>query len=192
MPRLRLFLVSALAALGAASALGQPEFKVSPATETMLEGGIVNILVIQSGDDYFDLQVPKGYGAQIRQSEESIVFTSETGSSVITVKMSTNYPGALPKMEQLRGVVVTNHPTATLAQTSFCYTSFGAGQQFDLFQPVGGNLTMRLRDAYVSFPHGSFEFILSCDNREYDRNRFSFAWLLNSFRLRAGPAKKNP
>ncbi len=191
-PRLRLFLLLALAALGAASARGQLEFKVRPATEATPEGGNVNILVIQAGEEHFVLQVPKGYGAQVRQGGQSIVFTSQTGSSIITVQLSTNYAGALPKMETLRGLVATNHPAASLVQTSACYTSCGAGLFFDLFQPAAGNLTMRMRDAYVSFAEGSFEFTLSCDVREYDRNRISFAWLLNSFRLQAEPAKKNP
>jgi hypothetical protein len=48
---------------------------------------------------------------------------------------------------------------------------------------VAGNLTMRIRDGYLAFPEGSFEFTLLCDLREYDKNRLSFAWLLNSFRL---------
>jgi hypothetical protein len=51
---------------------------------------------------------------------------------------------------------------------------------------------MRMRVGYVAFKEGSFEFILSCDNREYDQHRLSFAWLLNSFRLQAEPAIKNP
>jgi hypothetical protein len=94
-------------------------------------------------------------------------------------------------MEALRDQVARNYPTASLVQTATCYTSCGAGLLFDLFQPAAGNLTLRMRVAYVSFAEGSFEFTLSCDMREYDSNRLSFAWLLNSFRLQSEPAKKS-
>jgi hypothetical protein len=166
-------------------AFGQPAFRVIPTIEATQEGGDVNVLVIQTDNEHYELRVPKEYGVQIRQSDLSILFTSQTGSSVITLKMTTNYARALPKMEALRDQVAQKYPTASLVQTSPCITSCGTGLLFDLFQPVAGNLTMRIRDGYLAFPEGSFEFTMSCDLREYDKNRLSFAWLLNSFRLQA-------
>jgi hypothetical protein len=192
MPRLRAFHVLALLALGAARAHGQPEFRVYPSTEATVEGGIVNIMVIQTDAERFQVRVPKGFGAQVRQNDQSIVFTSQTGTAIITMKMSANYAGALPKMEDLRDEVARKYPTASLVQTSRCQTSSGTGWLFDLFQPAAGNLTMRVQDGYVSFPEGSFEFTLTCDSREYDRNHLSFSWLLNSFRLQPQSANKNP
>jgi hypothetical protein len=177
--------------LWAAAALGQPEFKVSSSTETTREGGNVNMLIIQTDNEHFQLRVPKNYGAQAHPNDQSIIFTSENGSSVITIKMSTNYPGALPKMETLRDLVARKYATASLVQTTRCYTDCGTGLLFDLFQPAAGNLTMRIKDGYVSYAEGSFEFTLSCDSKEYDKNRLSFAWLLNSFRLRPESAKKS-
>jgi hypothetical protein len=176
--------------LSLALADGQPEFKVDSGTEATAEGGNVNILVIQTGKEHFELRVPKNYGAQANPEEQSIVFTSESGSSVMTVRMSTNYAGALPKMEELRDRVAKKYATASLVQTSACHTSCGTGLLFDLFQPATGALTVRIRDGFISFPEGSFEFTLSCDMREYDQNRLSFAWLLNSFRLQDEPARK--
>jgi hypothetical protein len=174
-----------------ALAVSPPEFKVNPGLEATVEGDSVNIFIIQTGNENFELRVPKKYGAQINQAEQSIVFTSETGSSVITVKMSTNYAGGLPKMEDLRDQVAKKYATASLVQTSPCHTSCGTGLLFDLFQPASGDLTLRIRDGFISFPAGSFEFTLCCDVKEYDQNRLSFAWLLNSFRLRDEPARKN-
>ncbi len=184
------FLLSAFILLPSL-ALAQPEFRVSSSTEATPEGGNVNILNIQTDKELFQLRVPKNYGAQAHPGDLSIVFSSETGSSVITLQMSTNYAGGLPKAEDLCGLVAKKHPTASLVQTSRCYTDCGTGLMFDLFQPAAGNMTMRLRDAYVSFAEGSFEFTLSCDQRDYDHQRLSFSWLLNSFRLRPEPAKKN-
>jgi hypothetical protein len=174
------------------SAFAQPAFKVYPSTESTQEGGDVNILVIQTDNERFALRVPKGYGSQVHQFDQSIVFTSQTGSSIITVKMSTNYAGALPKQEELRAQVAKKYATASLVQTTPCFTACGAGLRFELFQPAAGNLTIRIRDAYVAFPEGSFEFTLSCDSQDYDKNQLSFSWLLNSFRLQSEPAKKNP
>jgi hypothetical protein len=190
MRHFKAFIIMALAALGAASAFGQPVFNVTASTEATAEGGNVNILILQTAKEQFELRVPVKYGAQARPAQQSIVFASETGSSVITLKMTTNYPGALPKMEELRGRVARKYATASLVQTSPCYADCGSGLVFDLFQPAADNMMVRMRDAYIPFAEGSFEFTLSCDLREYDKNRLSFVWLLNSFRLRTEPAKK--
>jgi len=188
---IRLLVVSCLVHSSSFSqAFGEPAFRVFPTIEATQEGGNVNVLVIQTDHEHFELRVPKEYSVQIRQSDQSVMFASQTGSSVITLKMTTNYAGGLPKMETLRDLVAQKFSTASLVQSSPCITSCGAGLLFDLFQPVGGNLTMRIRDGYLAFPEGSFEFTLSCDLREYDKNRLSFAWLLNSFRLQAQPVIK--
>jgi hypothetical protein len=157
-----------------------------------LEGDNANILVIETGDQKFELSVPKKFGAQFDNGERSIVFTSQNGSSVMTVKMSTNYAVKLPKMEDLRDEVARQYPSASLVQSSPCHTSYGTGLLFDLFQPAAGGMTIRMRHGFISFPKGSFEFTLSCDVRDYDQNRLSYAWLLNSFRLQTEPARKDP
>lgn len=182
----------ALAAFGAATVLGQAVFKVVPANEPTPEGGNVSVLLVQSGGQRFSLGNPRGYGAQVRTAEQSIVFTGRTGSSVITVQWSTNYPGGLPKTAILRDTVAAKHPSASLVQTSPCSTQYGSGLLFDLFQPAGGNVTLRLREAYVSIDEGSVEFTLSCDLADYDNARLSFACVLNSFHSVAEPVKKEP
>jgi hypothetical protein len=175
-----------------ALAADPPEFKVTPSVEVSAEGDSANILAIDTGEQNFELRVPKKFGAQFNTGEQSIVFTSTNGSSVITVKMSTNYAGKLPKMEELRDQVAQKYLGASLVQTSPCHTSYATGCLFDLFQPAAGGMTIRIRDGFISFPKGSFEFTLSCDVRDYDQNRLSYAWLLNSFRLQAEPARKDP
>jgi hypothetical protein len=181
----------ALTALLTAPAFGQSVFKVYPSTVTRAEGGTSSILVIESGKKHFQVQPPLFYDTKIHQSEQSIVLTSENGTGVITIKASTNYAGALPKMEDLRDEVARKFPAASMAQGAPCFTAAGRGLVFDLFQPTG-NLTLRIRDAYVSFAEGSFEFTLSCDNQEYEKHRLDFSWLLNSFQLLPEPAKKTP
>jgi hypothetical protein len=169
-----------------------PEFKVTPCAEVMAEGGTANMLAIDTGEQTFELSVPKSFGAQFNTGEQTIVFTSTNGSSVITVRMSTNYAGKLPKMEDLRDQVSQKYPASSLVQTSPCHSSYGTGFLYDLFQPAAGGMTIRIRDGFISFPKGSFEFTLTCDVRDYDQNRLRYAWLLNSFRLQAEPARKDP
>jgi hypothetical protein len=192
MPNLRRWSILALAGIWASPAFSQPDFRGYPSTEASPEGGVVNILVIQTENEHFQMRVPKDYGAQVHSREQSIVFTSQTGGSMITVRMSTNYARSLPKMEVLRDEVARKYPTASLVQSSTCFTSCGAGLVFDLFQPASGNSTIRIRDGFVSVPEGSFEFTLSCDLKDYDKNRLSFAWLLNSFRLQTSSATTTP
>jgi hypothetical protein len=187
-PLLCLSLVLALVSPAAA----QPLFRVISSTVTSAEGGLVNVLLVQAGDEHFSLRIPKGYGTQVRLESRSIVFTSESGASAITMQVTTNYPGTLPKMEELRDLVAKKHPGASLVQSSSCISDYGSGLCFDLFQPTQNNLTVRIRDAYFSYPEGSFEFTLTCNSADYDKSRLSFAWLLNSFRLQPEPAKKEP
>ncbi|MGA2177091.1 MAG: hypothetical protein ABSH38_19110 [Verrucomicrobiota bacterium] len=192
MARLRLHPVILLALFGASWAFGQPLFRVYPRTEVAGEGTRENVLLMEAGNERFELGVPRGYGTQIHLETLSIVFTSRTGASVISVQVSTNYPAALPKQEDLRNEVARKYPGASLVQSSVCFTDFGPGQCFELIRPVADGLTVRLRDAYVSYPEGSFEFTFTCNGADYDKEKLSFTRLLNSFRLQPEPAKKNP
>ena len=173
-------------------AAAQPLFRVIPSNVATPEGGQENVLLIQAGDENFSVRIPKGYGTQVRPESCSIVFTAENGASTITVQVTTNYPGALPKMEDLRDIAAKKHPGASLVQSSTCISDYGMGLCFDLFQPGPSGLMLRMRDAYFSYPEGSFEFLFSCNGADYDKSRLSFAWLLNSLRSRPGPVKKEP
>jgi len=172
-------------------ASAEPLFKVVPSAIAAAEGGTANVLLIQVGDDYFSLHIPKGYGIQVRHESRSIVFTAESGVCVITVQATTNYPGGLPKMDDLAEAVAKKHRGASLVQSSGCVSDYGPGFCFDFIQPVQDNLTLRMRDAYISYPGGSFEFLFSCNGADYDNYRLGFLWLLNSFRSEPKPAKKD-
>jgi hypothetical protein len=192
MPRLQplacLLLVLALPAPSSA----QPLFKVTPNTIASAEGGSMKVLLIQAGDDHFSLRIPNGYGTQVSEESRSILFAAESGVSAITIHVTGNYPGALPKMEDLSATVAKKFPGASLVQSSRCVSDYGPGLCFDLIQPAQNNLTLRIRDAFISYPAGSFEFTFTCNGADYDKNRLSFVWLLNSFRSQPQPAKKEP
>jgi hypothetical protein len=180
-------------ALGASpSALAQPDFKATPTTIETAEGGLDNILLVETDNEQFSLSIPRGYGSQARDDTRSIIFTSGAGVSVITVQFTTNYPGALPKQDRLRDQVAANHPGASLVESSVSSTDFGPAQSFDLFRPAGNGLMLRIRDTYVASPQGSVEFTFSCNGADFEKEKLGFARLLNSFRLLPKDDKKNP
>jgi len=182
----------AVATALALAAPAQPEFKTSTAELQMAEGGRESVVLIESGAERFAISIPNTYGMQIQQYKQSIVFTSTNGASVITVRMTTNYAGALPKKEELQEAVLENNRGASLVQAVRCFTGSGPGLCFDLVRPLSGGLVLRMRDAYVSCAQGSFEFFFSCNGADYDRQKLGFERLLNSFRALPKPAKKEP
>jgi hypothetical protein len=173
-------------------ATAQQVFKAVPSAISVAEGGIVDVLLIQVGEDGFSLCPPKGYGTQVHPESSSVVFTSESGTSTISMQVTTNFPGTLPKMEDLGATVAKKFPRASLVQSSRCISDLSPGLVYDLFLPTDNNLMVRIRDAYFSYPKGSFEFTFTCNGADYDKNRLGFVRLLNSFRSQPKPAKKEP
>jgi hypothetical protein len=192
MPRIQFLICLLLFANLQPPCFGQSSFKVIPATLASAEGGSVNVLLIEVDQAQFSLRIPNGYGTQVSEEKRSIVFTAASDASMITVRVTTNFPGALPKMEELRDIVAQKYPSASVVQSSPCVSDYGPGLCFDLTQPAPNGLALRIRDAYVPYPAGSFEFIFSCNGADYDKYRLSFTWLLNSFRLQPKSAKNNP
>ena len=179
--------------LGASwSALAQADFKATPATLPMAEGGRENILLVETDNERFAISIPIGYGPQVQADSRSIIFTSASGASAISVRFGTNYAGALPKHNDLRDQVAANHPGASLVTSSASFTDFGPAQSFDLFQPAVTGELQRIRDTYVAYPEGSVELAFSCNSSEFEKEKLDFARLLNSFRLLGKDVKINP
>jgi hypothetical protein len=180
-------------ALGASmSALAQSDFTATPATIANAEGGNQSILLVDTDNERFSFCIPIGYGSQANADSRSVVLTSGAGVSVITVRFSTNYPGALPRQDKLRDQVAANHHGASLVASSAASTAFGPAESFDLFQPAGNGAMLRMRDVFAAYPEGSVELTLSCDSADFDKQKRGFGLLLNSFRLLPRDAKKNP
>ena len=191
MPRIQFLVYILLLASLQQPCLCQQTFKVIPATLPAAEGASVNVLLLELDKAQFSLRVPNGYGTQVTEENLSIVFTAEDYTCTITLRVTTNFPGALPKPEVLSGFVARKYPQASLLQTSPCVSDYGPGLCFDLTQPGPNGLSLHIRDAFVPYPAGSFEFIFSCNGVDYDQKRLSFAWLLNSFRSQPKSAKNN-
>jgi hypothetical protein len=174
------------------SLMAQADFTATATTVAMAEGGLQDILFVGADNERFSITIPRGYGSQARADIRSIIFTSANGDSMITVRFTTNYAGALPKKDRLSDAVAANHPGASLVSSSVVPTDFGPSQSFDLFQPAANGTLVRIRDAYVAYPEGSVELTFSCNSADFDKKKFGFARLLYSFRLLPKDAKTNP
>jgi hypothetical protein len=189
----RLFvLIVLVCGLVAPALLAQPLVRVYPTTETMIEGGAVDLLVLNAGKQSFALEIPKNYGTQVRLETSSVLFTSLSNISLITVQVTTNFPGTLPLSDDLQAIVAAKFPGASILQPFPCVTGCGPGRGFDLVRPAADGLTVRLRDAYLSFPSGSVEFTFTCNGADFDRQRLGFSRLLNSFRLYSENVTNSP
>jgi hypothetical protein len=186
----RWMMVLALAA--PASAPAQTDFKATPTTIAMAEGGSQSVLLVETDNERFSFSIPRGYGSQVRAETRTIVFTSGAGASVITVQFTTNYAGALPRQEALRDHVAANHPGASLVASTAASTGFGPAQSFELFRPAGNGVLLRVRDVFAAYPEGSAELTFSCNSADFDKEKPRFTQLLNSFRLLAKDGKTNP
>lgn len=172
--------------------LAQSDFRATATTVAMAEGGTDNVLLVETDNERFSISIPRGYVSQANAGMRSITFTANTGDSVITMRFTTNYAGSLPKEETLRDTVAGNHGTASLVGTASSRTDLGALETFDLFQPAANGLIVRLRDAFVAYPEGSVEFMFSCNNTDFDKQKLGFSRLVYSFRMLPKDAKNNP
>jgi hypothetical protein len=179
--------------LGASSPIvAQTEFNATVSTVTMTEGGTASVMLVETDNERFSLAIPIGYGSEAHADTRSVVFTSDSGACVITVKFSTNYARALPKQDVMRDRVAANHLGASLVASSASSTGFGPALSFDLFQPASNGLLLRIRDVFAAYSKGSVELTFSCNSGDFDKEKLGFMRLLNSFHSLAKSVKSNP
>lgn len=170
----------------------QPLMRAYSTSERMLEGGSVDILVLDTPTCSYAVNLPRSFGTQVRVDTGSITFTSPSNVSVITMSWTTNYPRSLPSTNELQPEVEGKFPSASLLQPFHCVTGAGPGKGFDLVRVIAPGMILRLRDGYLSLPGGSVEFTLSCNGPDFDSENRVYLRLLNSFRLHSEPANNNP
>jgi len=173
-------------------ALAQPNFKATPATVNMAEGGRQDLMLVDTDNERFSITIPNDSGSELHADTRSVIFKAAAGDSIITVRFTATYAGGLPTGNTLRDLVAANHPKATLISSAQSSTSLGPAQTFDLMQPAANGSIVRIRDAYVAYPEGSVELTFSCNSADFDKKKFGFARLLYSFRLLTKDAKGTP
>ena len=175
-----------LACVGLANAaLGEDRFAVYRDTLQLTEGGKVECLVIQTATQRLKLIPPKTYDAHIDEFTRTLAFTGDSGKTLITVTFATNSPGVLPATETLKHKVEAKYLGAGFMVSSSCPTGLGAGWMFEIKRIPGADKTLAImtREAFVAFPDGNIECVLSTIPSEFERTkRYIFAPLLNSLR----------
>lgn len=164
------------------------QFRVTPTTIDMVEGGKVHILVIVSGEQRFTLRQPAGFGFRVDPVNKSILFKSADEKTAISFQLTTNAPGQLPDQEVLRAKVTVQTPGAGIIQASTCSSGYKPGCFFDLVRILREGMSVRFRHVYVPGAEGMTEFVFATDNKDFESQRFIFSNFVNSFRLEsAGP-----
>ena len=168
------------------------QFTVTATTVNIAEGGTVNVLLVAVDNESFSINIPRGYRPQSHPESRTVNFASDSGASAISVRFSTNCARVLPKQEILVDQVLSNHTGATLAGISSAGTGIGPAVSYDLFQPAGKDLMLRVRDIYVAYSEGSVELTFSCNSADFDRQKIEFMQAVNSFRSLDKNATINP
>jgi hypothetical protein len=174
------------------SSAAQTDFKATPTAIAMAESGRQDIMLVETDHERFSMVSPAGYGSRVLPDTRSVIFTSSGGDSVITVRFTTKYAGGLPTPNKLRDDVAANFRGASLVASSASSTAFGPAQSFELFRPAANGLMLRIRDVYAAYREGSVELTFSCSSADFDKQKFGFAHLLNSFRLLSKNGTTNP
>lgn len=176
-----------LFALSCSALPGFGQFRVTPTTTEMAEGGKVTLLEVVCGQDRFTMRQPSGFTFRVDAQNKSLVFRSADEKTAITFQVTTNFPGTLPSADVLRARAAEQTPGAGILQSSVCATGYKAGYFFDLVRPLKQGLSVRFRHVYVACPEGTVEFVFATDNEIFEKQRFVLNFLLNSFHYEVGP-----
>jgi hypothetical protein len=166
----------------AVTARGQ-DFHAYSSTETLVEGGRVDKLVITSGDFKFNVHPPRNWYRQVDAATRKVIFTSPSGKSALTLLVTTNSPGELSDKETLRAEALRAHPGAGVIQTSVCPTTYHPGVLFDLVHLSAPGVVQKIRHAYIPQPSGRVELVLSASADEFEQNKMVFMSVARAFRV---------
>lgn len=110
----------------------------------------------------------------------------EAGLTVTITKESDESGGNL-KPEQLRELILTRYPGATITAESTCYASLGVGEAFEFEQMLEKETKAAFRMAFVPIDGGVVEFELKTTGSKLPDYHRAFGSLLNTFRI--GPPR---
>lgn len=175
-----------LFAAGASPA--QPVFRAYASTTEIVEGGKIDLMVVLLGRERVTVRVPHGYGAQVKADKNSVVFLDKTGTTAITLKATTDWPGELPDDEVLRSRALATNPGGTNLEWSTVPTGYQPATLVDLVRPVTSNLSLKVRHAFLACPEGMVEVICAANGPDAENARIAFNSFISS--LQVGDVKK--
>lgn len=165
------------------AASAQVPFHAYDSTELLIEGGTVHTLIVDSGTERLTIRMPRGYFASVDKEDQSVVFKEDTGTTAITMRVTTNSPGATPDDDTLRAMALAIHPQENFLQLSSIPTGFKPAPFVDSIHGSDASHSVRSRHAFVACPDGLVEFIFSSKDEAFEDGRIVFNLFMSSFRV---------
>jgi hypothetical protein len=151
--------------------------------EQLIEGGTVHTLVVDAGREHLVTRVPRNYAATVENGTQSVVFNEATGSIVIAMRVTTNWPGVMPGDDALRASALAANPGGAVLQVAGCATGYQPARFVDTTRVLDSLRTLRTRHAFVACPEGIVEFMFTAREPDFDKGRVVFNLFLSSFRV---------
>jgi len=164
--------------------------KLSEKMIEMEEFGIVRFYVLLTETSEYQFRPPAKTNVGLAPSSKKIFIVSDDRAITMTLHISTNYAGELPKDEVLQQRVLEIYPGGRILQTSSCNSGLGGARFIDLEQPRPNQSSTTIRHAFVSFAGGSAEVTMSGLTKDFHARPYLFGSLLSSLAARLRPTMK--
>jgi len=174
------------------AASAQTNFHAFESQETMLEGGTVRTLIVDTGSEHLVVRLPRGCSADVTRDTQSVLFKEDAGRIAITLRVTTNSPGRLPADDTLRSNALAANPGAAFLQISTCATGSKPARFIDSTVSLDPARNIRTRHAFIPGPDGLIEFVFSARDQDFDKGRVVFNLLLSSFRVETLESQVRP
>jgi hypothetical protein len=192
-PGLLVKLISLLILASSLAASAQTNFHAFESTETLIEGGTVQTLVVDTGREHLVTRLPRGFSAAVTYDTQSVLFKEDTGRIAITMCVTTNSPGRLPADDTLRSNALAANPGAAFLQISSCATGYRPARFIDSTVSLDPVRNIRTRHAFVPCPEGVVEFVISAKEQDFNnKGRVVFNLFLSSFRVETIESQVKP
>jgi len=164
--------------------------KLAEKTMEMDEFGSVRFYILLTETNEFQFHPPQNAGVGMEASSKKVFISFPDHPVTMTLQISTNYAGGLPKDEVLQGRVLEIYPGGRILQTSSCDSRLGTCRFIDIEQPRPNQLSTTTRHAFVSFAGGSAEVTMSGLTRNFHARPYLFGSLLSSLEAKPRQVKK--
>lgn len=158
-------------------------FHAYAGTDNLIEGGRVQIVIADWGDQRCTIRCPIGFSSHVDDTGRMIKFDANGGAAAINISFTTNSPGELPPPEILKSIALARHPGATYIQSFNFPTSSRPGLYFDLAQAPAANESLRTRHGFIPTRKGIVEFAFSASNPDFEHLRVGCMQSLGTFAI---------
>ena len=169
----------------------QDDFRAYSSSYEMIEGGRIDTMVALLNGYRFTTRVPNKFSTHIDSDKRSIVFTDASGSTAITMQVTTNSPGGLPPDDTLHEQAVSADAGGSFIQLVGANAGGHPCRYVDTVRLMHNDLAIRTRYVFVQTSEGIVDFIYTSKSEDFEKGRIVLNQVLNSFRVEQElPAKK--